>query len=250
MSDVFQFRDFSMMQARGGQRINTDSCVFGGLVGEGEAPPQKILDIGTGTGVLALMLADRFRDARIIAVEPEFQIANIAAINFEQSAWAARIDLVRGSIQEIDDAYDESFDLVVCNPPFFQDSMLPDDLDTRAAKHNVSLHPRDLFQAVQRLMTNEGFCWTAFSKTNSDLWKEAGAAQGLYCAHQTEISDHKEAEQHLTIIKWSKVSPEAAEVSSLYYREYALGPLSPWMKAFRRRWYPARFNKGIYSTED
>lgn len=238
-----------MLQAPTGQRINTDSCVFAELVGEGGPPPQRILDIGTGTGVVTLMLALRFPQARITAVECEASVADVAQKNFDQEPWRERIDLRRVRIQDLDAAQCGSFDLVLCNPPYFQNSMPSTNLATAVARHNFDLSPLETYQAMRRLMTPDGSAWLSFPADYTDLWISEGKTLGLHPIHHVVISDHPVAKAHVAVVGWSLTQPASVVASTLFYRTVAQGALSPWMQSFRRKWFPARFNKNIYAVD-
>lgn len=242
MSDIFYFRDFSMRQAPSGQRINTDSCVFGSLIGAANVAPKHIIDIGTGTGLLALMLAIRFPHSYITAVEPEIDIANVARENFSSSAWRDRIDLKIKRAQDLPQDLNQSFDFVLCNPPYFQNSSLSNDRLRDVARHNIDLTPPDLYTAMSRLMTDNGSAWLSFPEYQTELWLEAGENAGLHLTHHTLIKDHPEARPHIAIGGWSKRKPFAVSNDEFHYRVAHRGPQSERMKAFRDQWFPGHYN--------
>lgn len=249
MSDIFEFRDFSMLQAGVGQRINTDSCVFAELVAGVDCQPQRILDIGAGTGVVTLMLAHRFPCATITAIEPESSIADVAQKNFAQAVWRDRIDLLRVRIQDFAVAPSEAFDLVLCNPPYFQNSTLSTDRATEVARHNSDLAPAEIYPALVRHMTPDGSAWLSFPESCSDLWLREGKALGLHPTHHIFLSDHPAAKPHIAVVGWSRSKPRDVVTSRLCYRTAPQGALTPWMQSFRKKWFPARFNKNMYAVD-
>ncbi len=175
-NDEFHFRDFSMRQAPSGQRVNTDSCVFGALIGR-DIKPTRALDIGCGTGVLTLMLAARHPDVMMTAVEPELEIADVAQQNFTSTPWAGRIKLLTLKAQELDPEIHGRFDFVFCNPPYFQNSMISDDRLRMVARHNTSLSPDELYDSMIRVMTDDGSAWVSFPGDAAKLWMERGGAR-------------------------------------------------------------------------
>lgn len=243
--DVFHFRDFSMLQAPSGQRVNTDSCVFGAVIGP-SASPSRILDIGTGTGVLALMLAARFPNARITAVEPETSIAQVAKENFLGSPWRNRIEIVVSRAQDLDPAILGSFDFVLCNPPYFQNSMTSDNRLRMVARHNTDLSPAELYDSMKRMVSDEGSVWLSFPEDSNDLWLKHGVESGLHQTHQITVKDHPDAKPHMTVAGWSRAEQESVAEEMIYYRDHHKGNASPWMRKFRDEWYPARFNAQFY----
>jgi tRNA1Val (adenine37-N6)-methyltransferase len=240
--DEFHFRDFSMRQAPSGQRVNTDSCVFGALIGR-DARPERALDIGSGTGVLSLMLASRDSNVLITAVEPELEIAEVAKQNFAASPWHERIDLLTLRAQDLNPDIHGQFDFVFCNPPYFQNSMISDDRLRTVARHNTSLSPGGLYQSMTPMMSDNGTAWVSFPGDSTRLWMEPGRGAGLHPLRCITVKDHPDATAHMIVVGWSKQRPEAIAEETVCYRESRNGKMSPWMIAFREEWYPARYNE-------
>lgn len=241
MNDVFYFRDFSMHQAPSGQRVNTDSCVFGALINPG-ADPVKILDIGSGTGLLSLMMAIRFPAARITAIEPEVIIADVARINFAESKWQERIELKQLRAQDLNSAQHGTYDFVFCNPPYFLSSTLSADRLRAVARHTVDLLPAEIYSAMSRMMTDDGTAWLSFPEDRTEHWLKHGVTSGLYQTHHITVQDNPEARPHMTIAGWSKAKPASIQTDNICYRSERQGEQSPWMKAFRDQWFPAKYN--------
>ncbi|MEI6397652.1 MAG: methyltransferase, partial [Pseudomonadota bacterium] len=224
-ADVFHFRDFSMGQAPSGQRVNTDSCVFGALIGP-EVKPRRALDIGSGTGVLTLMLAVREPDARITAVEPEVDIADVARKNFDASPWSDRIDLLTVRAQDLDPDIHGSFDFVLCNPPYFQNSMISDDRLRMVARHNTDLSPDELYQSMNRVMTDDGSAWVSFPGDSVELWMASGRNAGLHPIQVTTVKDHPDAIPHMVVVGWSRYRPDKIVEDNVFYRDSHKGNMS------------------------
>lgn len=145
-NSYFQFRQFRVEQDRCAMKVCTDSCLFGAWVPVAH-DPQRILDIGTGTGLLALILAQRTQ-ARIDAVELHPGAAQQAMENTANSPWPDRIRVHQGDI--VDYRAETPYDLIVCNPPFFEHSLASDDDGEKLAKHGLSL--QRLFESVESLV--------------------------------------------------------------------------------------------------
>lgn len=248
--DLFQFRDFTMAQAPSGQRVNTDSCVFGDLIGEPILEsPQKILDIGTGTGVLALMLAQKFPQAQITGVEPELEIARVTATNFENSLWSKRLQLLTLRAQDLKPEEHGLYDFVLCNPPYFQNSMLSDDRLRTVARHNTDLLPLELYTAMKLMMTKGGTAWVSFPEDSTALWIQSGKASGLVDIQHIVVRDHPQASPHMTIVGWThpehSLAASEKSLSFIDYRKAYKGEQSDWMRSFRDRWYPEKYNRNF-----
>ncbi len=115
MSRPFQFKEFTIVQDHAAMKVGTDSVLLGAWVDH--LNPKKILDIGCGTALLTLMMAQRFPDALISGIEIDPQAMIDARYNVKYSSWNDRIDLIEGSIFET--PIPQLFDLIISNPPFF-----------------------------------------------------------------------------------------------------------------------------------
>jgi len=133
-------------------KVGTDGCLLGAWA-DAESP-EHILDIGAGTGLMTLMLAQRFENAQITAVELETNCAVQCKENIINSLWAARIETNNCAIQDF--KTDKFFDLIVCNPPFFSNAFAAPNLERHTARHDDSLSVAELFSAVKRLLSASG----------------------------------------------------------------------------------------------
>ena len=137
----FQFRQFFVGQQRCAMKVGTDGVLLGAWAEGG----QHILDIGTGTGVVALMMAQRFPSANIDAIEVDYDAAEQAADNVGQSPFASRIAVTHTALQDF--LPSAPYDSIVCNPPYFLNSMKAPEASRSLARHagEKSLTFRDIF---------------------------------------------------------------------------------------------------------
>jgi len=148
----FNFKQFSIQQDLCSMKVGTDGVLLGAWTNTDNA--SRILDIGTGTGLIALMLAQR-SDAIITAVDAEENACNQTTINFNTSPWKERLLLIHSKIQDYQT--DEKFDLIVSNPPYFTGYYSSDDLSRDIARSADMLLPyEDLIIAAKRLLKEEG----------------------------------------------------------------------------------------------
>lgn len=131
MGSVFRFKKFEVNQEGCAMKINTDGVLLGALV-QGRNPTH-ILDIGTGTGVIALMLAQRFVNASVDAVEIDKEAFGRAVLNFEKSSFSSRIKGFLGSFEDFAPVI--KYDLIVSNPPFYTNSLHNPDQRKKLARH-------------------------------------------------------------------------------------------------------------------
>lgn len=148
----FLFRQFFVGQQRCAMKVGTDGVLLGAWAEGG----QHILDIGTGTGVIALMMAQRFPSADIDAIEVDDDAAEQAADNVEQSPFASRIAVTHTAFQDF--LPSAPYDSIVCNPPYFLNSMKAPEASRSLARHadGKSLTFRDIFVFAKANTSDSG----------------------------------------------------------------------------------------------
>lgn len=149
---TFRFKRFTIQQDRCALKVGTDGVLFGAWVNYRGV--QRILDIGTGTGVLALIAAQRAPQATVDAVEIDDAAAEQAAGNAAASPWSNRVRVHRMDVRRMNAC--ESFDLVICNPPYYAGYSTAADERVGVAKHSDELLFNELLLAVERLLTPNG----------------------------------------------------------------------------------------------
>lgn len=148
----FHFKQFSVRHDRSGMKVGTDGTLLGAWTNVTNT--KNILDIGTGTGLIALMLAQRSVDAKIEAIEIDANAIADANENFSKSPWKDRLTLHHTRIQDFNSS--EKFDLIVSNPPYFIGSFKPPEEKRITARHAESLTFQELIDASKHLLTEEG----------------------------------------------------------------------------------------------
>lgn len=149
---MFQFKQFTIHQDRCALKVGTDGVVLGAWANVEGA--KRILDIGTGTGLLALMAAQRNAEAWIDAVEIDDASAEQAAENMAASPWADRVRVHRMDVRRL--RASDPYDLILCNPPFYAGEMDSPDARTGVAKHGGELTFAQLVEAVRMLLAEDG----------------------------------------------------------------------------------------------
>ena len=184
-SAPFHFKKFSIQQEGVAHPIGTDSILLGSWVPV--RAPGTILDIGTGTGVLALMLAQRCPEAQIDGIEIHAPTAAVASANFNNSPWASRLQVNNTSIQAYQSQCSIRYDLIVSNPPFFAEQVLSPKMERRMGRHNSFLSPKALLDSALNLLGAQGVFALILPPQTAVLFQELGAASGLYCTAVTEV---------------------------------------------------------------
>lgn len=149
-NDYFRFRQFTIRQDRCAMKVGTDGTLLGAWARGG----RHILDVGTGTALVALMMAQRFPDARVIGVDIEPAAISQAYENVEASPFASRVGVLCQDACLFDS--DEPFDAIVSNPPYYDRSMTCPDARRTVARHTTTLSYRQLLGIAHRLLSDRG----------------------------------------------------------------------------------------------
>ena len=152
-NDYFQFKQFVIHQNLCAMKVGTDGTLLGAWARGGH----RILDIGTGTGLLALMMAQRYDDALVDAIDIDDGAYIQAKQNVEESPFSERIKVLNKSLQTfIKLQTDETYDAIVCNPPYFRHSLKAPDARRSIARHADTLSYRDLTNNSFQLLSENG----------------------------------------------------------------------------------------------
>lgn len=156
MPNIFKLKEFDILQDDNAQKVGTDSMLLGAWVSKelNKASIHRVLDIGTGTGLLALMMAQTFRNADITAIEPDLKSHEEALINFQSSPFSNRLMGIQTALQNFGSI--EKFDLIICNPPYFDGTYKSDDEDRNRARHNTGLTANELYECAEELLSENG----------------------------------------------------------------------------------------------
>lgn len=180
---MFQFKQFTIHQERTAMKVGTDGVLLGAW-----AEPEKasnILDIGTGTGLLALMAAQRHPEARIDAIEIEPEAAGQAMENVADSPWHGRIRIYPVSL--FDFTATDPYDCILCNPPFFNNSTKTPDNGRTMARHTDTLPHEALIRSVVRLLAGNGSFYIILPTEEAETFIKLAEDARLYVARITKV---------------------------------------------------------------
>lgn len=208
-NNYFRFKQFTVRQDGAAMKVGTDGVLLGAwaaLTGN----ERRILDIGTGTGVIALMAAQTAPAARIDAVEIDPEAFRQAAANFQNSPWKDRLRVFPVSIQEFSERTEEKYDSILSNPPYFRNSLpSPDPLRTWA-RHSTELPYGELIGSVLRLLAPTGTFSVIYPGPEASLFQSLAAAVGLYCIRKTEVRTTEKKEPSRILMEFSTDRTETA----------------------------------------
>ncbi|WP_207426055.1 tRNA1(Val) (adenine(37)-N6)-methyltransferase [Pedobacter sp. SYSU D00535] len=198
-SPFFQFKQFSVSQDGCAMRINTDGVILGALAGEG-LQPETVLDIGTGTGVIALMLAQRFPLAIVDALEIDRIAAQTAEFNFSESVFSKRLRVYPESFQDFAIHHpDKQYDLIVTNPPFFVNSLKNPNKQKETARHADHSFFEELASFVRQKLTQDGVLAVVLPLETASLFARYASLSYLHLIGETYIHSYSESEPHRII---------------------------------------------------
>jgi len=232
---IFRFQQFSVVQEQSAMKICTDTLLFGAMMPPVEG--RAVLDVGTGSGVLALMAA-QLGGKWITGVELTEEAYREAELNFALSPWADRLQAVHRSIQDFAETAALQYDLIVCNPPFFERHYLSQSRLRRTARHAEHLAYCELIGIVNHLLAPEGSCYLLLPVHAVGKLTELALEAGLYPVGETLIQGfaHSEARvaaltfgrSRLTCLKERMTVYESAGIYTQESEQY----LSPFLLRF------------------
>lgn len=238
--EIFSFKQFDVYQHKCAMKVGTDAVLLGSWAQGGE----KILDIGCGTGIISLMMAQRYPEAQITAIDIVADCCVQTRENADRTPWGDRIEVVNKSLQDYVtlktgaafDAVSPEFDAIVSNPPFFVNSMKNPDKHRTLARHTDSLPFSSLARGVARLLKDDGvFCVMLTEECFREFTEEAWFS-GLYLAEDIALKPKatKPVKRHL--MKFVKDRNVVAETHT-YILQNADGTKTDWYKKFADEFY-------------
>lgn len=176
--NYFRFKKFIIKQEGAAMKVGTDGVLLGAWADINGV--RSVLDIGTGSGVIALMIAQRC-DANINAVEIDSASSLQAKSNFESSPWKGRLHLDAKSIQDYAKIQNSKFDLIVSNPPYFNKSLKPPTPERTLTRHTDQLPNSDLLESVKSMLSPLGRFCAIFPFAEGNIIIAQAANYGLFC---------------------------------------------------------------------
>jgi len=193
MRKPFKFKEFSVYQDRCAMKIGTDGVLLGAWTNISNSP-ESVLDIGAGTGIIGLMMAQRSSAESIDAIEIDEDAFEQCVENFEASPWADRLFCYHASLNEFLDEVDDKYDLIISNPPFYSEEFSSGDSARDQARQNSSLPFNLLLKGVSELLSENGiFALVIPFKEEMRVQKEA-LKFGLYPLRLLHVKGHPASE--------------------------------------------------------
>ncbi len=213
-NNYFQFKEFKIVQEKSAMKVGTDGILLGAWVNK--LNHKNILDIGTGTGLISLMLAQRTK-ARILALEIDANAANEAKYNVANSPWKDKIETKNISFQNFVNFSNQKFDLIVSNPPFFENSIKKKEKAQTTARHTDSLTFKELVNGVSSLLSKSGrFAVILPTLSKTEFIKLANNV-GLFLTRTTLVFPKSGVQANRCLMEFSKIKKAHKEEELTIY---------------------------------
>ncbi len=214
MSTSFQFKQFKIEQDQCAMKIGTDGVLLGAWVLP-EYEPRNVLDIGTGTGVIALLLAQRFASSEIETIEIDESAYEQAVSNFENSPWGDRLFGYHASFQEFfQEVDDEKYDLIISNPPFFSPTQKSESDSRNKARFEDALPFEHLFYGASKLLHEEGLFAVIIPFDKEEIIIDVASKMHLFPSRITRVKGTSQSliKRSLIQFQFQAVDVELSEI--------------------------------------
>ena len=226
----FTFRQFHIEQDKCAMKVGTD----GVLLGSWAKGSKRILDIGTGTGLIALMMAQRFPDANIDAIEIDENAVIQATENVLRSPFAKQIAVKHCSLQTYSETK-EKYDSIICNPPYFVDSLKNNDNNRTVARHTDTLPFNELIKCAYQLLTPNGHFSLVLPVESYRILEPEAILNGFSVIKKVLVKTTPSKQPKRILVELGKVPDEY--FSTTEYLQDGAGNKSEWYKEITKDFY-------------
>lgn len=213
MNKPFKFKQFTVKQDRCAMKIGTDGVLLGAWTSV-KRNPFSVLDIGSGTGILSLMIAQRSFAEQIEAIEIDDNAYEQCSENFENSPWNDRLFCYHASLLEFVEEVEDAFDLIICNPPFYSEDYKTENKSRDLARFNDAMPFKHIIYAVANLLAEDGLFSIVIPKKEEDDFVALANTIGLFPQRILHVRGNPDAEVKRSLIEFSYTEKEV-EISEL-----------------------------------
>jgi len=207
MNKSFKFKQFSVNQDRCAMKIGTDGVLLGAWTSINQNP-FYILDIGAGTGVISLMLAQRSYAELIDAIEIDNDAYEQCTDNFENSPWNDRLFCYHTSLEEFTEEVDEKYDLIVSNPPFYSENYKSENKKRDMARFEDALPFEHLVESASKLLSETGIFSVIIPFKEEELFIDLASKANLFPNRILHVKGNPTSEIKRSLIKFSFTKEE------------------------------------------
>lgn len=203
----FKFKQFTIQQDKTAMKVGTDGVLLGAWANL-DSYPNSILDIGAGTGLIALMMAQRCDAETIDAIELNDAAYEQTVENFENSDWADRLFCYHASLQEFTDEMEDKYDFIISNPPFYTSTYKELSEERAMARHTESLTYVDLLNSTSRLLSESGNCAFIIPFEDAEIFLKIAEENKLYPNRITNVRGALNTAVKRSLLQFSFVKTE------------------------------------------
>jgi tRNA1Val (adenine37-N6)-methyltransferase len=211
-NQVFHFKQFSILQDKCAMKVGTDAVLLGSWIKT--ANENAILDIGTGTGLLALMLAQK-SSCPIDAIDVDENACLQANENANLSKWANRIHVSQISLQHFSEIAEKKYDLIVSNPPYFEDSTKAFEEKRTLARHNDLLPYNELLEGVLKLLSQNGKFYVILPAKEGESFKVLAEQKKLFLSKLLRVRTKEDKTTEKRWIMQFEIKPKGFSEESI-----------------------------------
>ena len=215
--DYFYFRQFKIKQSKSAFKVGFDGILLGAWADFTGA--NNILDIGTGTGLLALMATQKNLKANIFAIEPDVPSFKEAEENFAYSPWDQRLKIFNQSLQNFTGKNAISFDHIISNPPYFIKSKLPAKNEYISTKHTYSLSHEELALNASKLLNDSGKLSIILPNIEGELFNKTAFKYNLYLSRLTNVITKSKTERLVLELRKNTVINTIKNELIIYHKD-------------------------------
>ena len=229
-NNYFKFKQFTIVQDGCAMKVGTDGCLLGGWFDCSKS--KNILDIGCGSGLIAIMAAQRC-DALVTGIEIDSNAAIQAEKNVKNSPWSERIEIVNCDFLEYNTS--KRFDTVVCNPPYFVNSLKCGKSQRTLARHSDSLNCKEFFAKCAEISTDTATVNIIIPSDIAEEWLSAAKENGFYASRITHIKTTPKKVSKRVLMEFSRSETATNEKTIIF--EDGRGEYSEDVKNILRDFY-------------
>ena len=207
---VFRFKQFEVKQEHNPLKVGTDSMLLGAFI---EAREKSFgLDLGAGTGVLSLMVAQKNSEIHIDAVEINHEASKECDYNFQNSTWRHRLNSIEGDYLKLN--FESKYDLIFSNPPYHLEDVLGDNSNSTRAKHSSSRELKELIYLASNIISSSGDFWLILPYQLADFVIDIANKSKFHCKEIIRIHSKESKRNTRIILRFSK------KIEQLFERDF------------------------------
>ncbi|MDO4695285.1 tRNA1(Val) (adenine(37)-N6)-methyltransferase [Porphyromonas sp.] len=212
--EPFMFKHFKVHQQESAMKVGTDAVLLGAYVTLPSDEPVRVLDVGSGTGIVGMMIAQRAPFAQVDCVEISHEAVEESGRSVEESPFADRIRVFCSDFSDFSGS--EKYHLIVSNPPFFTETHKAKGRLRNQARHMEGLTPEVFFDGVRRLLISSGRVTIITAVSSFERFCKAASAEGYFLAEVLLVRPTKNADVKRIVATWSRIETDRIKFDDLF----------------------------------